>query len=118
MKVVVLAITIGIVAYFAQSFGPWWSGVVVAFICAAVAQLLPGQSFVAGFLGLGVMWAVQAGILDANNDGILSARIGVLLGGISGMGLLLITCGLGGLLGGLGGLSGTSGMRWIIGKRT
>ena len=88
MKVVVLALTTGLAAYFLQSFGPWWSGVAVTFIFAAIAQLKPGQSFLAGFLAIGLLWGIEAGIIDASNEGILSARVGELLGGISGIGIL------------------------------
>ena len=111
-----LIVVMGVVAYFTQSFGPWWSGIAGAFVIAAIAQLKPGQSFVAGFIGIGLAWAIQILILDINNEGILSEKVGQLFGGISGTVLVLITCLLGALLGGLAGMSGSAGTRWIIGK--
>ena len=116
MKVVGLAIVIGIISFFAQSLGPWWSGVVVAFLASALAQLKPLEGFIAGLLGLGLMWGISAGIIDNDNESILSSRIGEMFGGIPAIGIVLITFAIGAVLGGLASLSGSLGMRWLIGK--
>ena len=116
MKLTLTLIAIGILSYFAQSFGPWWAGVVVAFLVAALVQLKPGTAFLAGFIGLGLAWGIAAGISDLENSGILSARIGEMLGGLPGWSLIPITAIFGALLGGLGALSGALGMKLIIDK--
>jgi len=116
MKFTLTFITIGILSYFSQSFGPWWTGVVVAFLVAAIVQLKPGSAFLAGFIGLGLAWGVASGIADFENSGILSTRIGEMLGNLPGWSLVPITTLLGALLGGLGALSGASGMKLIIDK--
>ncbi len=116
MKVIGLAITIGIIAFFAQSLGPWWSGVVIAFLASGIAQLKPLEGFIAGLVGLGLMWGISAGIMDHDNESILSSRVGELFGGIPSIGIVLITCAIGAVLGGLASLSGSLGMRWLIGK--
>ena len=116
MKVIGVAVAIAIVAYFVQSMGPWWSGVVIAFLISAFAQFKPLEGFLAGLLGLGLMWGISAGIMDHYNDSILSTRIGDLFGGIPAFGIVLITCAIGALLGGLASLSAALGMRWLIGK--
>lgn len=116
MKVIGLAITIGLISFFAQSLGPWWSGVLVAFLASGIAQLSPWEGFFAGLIGLGLMWGISAGIMDHDNAGILSHRVGDLFGGIPSIGIVLITCAIGAVLGGVASLSGSLGMRWLIGK--
>lgn len=116
MKLIVAIIAIGILSYISQSFGPWWTGVLVAFLMTAVVQIKPGTAFLAGFIGLGLAWGVAAGIADVENSGILSARIGEMFGGLPGWSLVPITAIIGALLGGLAGLSGASGMKLIIDK--
>ena len=116
MKIILVAVITGVVAFFAESFGPWWFGILSAFFISAIGQIEPWKAFIAGFLGLGIMWAISAGFINHHNEGILSARIGELLGGISGTTLLLVTSLTGGILGGLASISGASGMKWIIGK--
>lgn len=116
MKLTITLITISILSYFSQSFGPWWTGVLVAFLVAAIVQLKPGSAFLAGFIGLGLAWGIAAGIADIENSGILSARIGEMLGGLPGWSLTPITALFGAILGGLGALSGASGMKLIIDK--
>jgi hypothetical protein len=116
MKLTATIIAIGIFSYFSQSFGPWWTGVLVAFLMTAVVQIKPGTAFLAGFIGLGLAWGVAAGIADVENSGILSARIGEMFGGLPGWSLVPITAIIGALLGGLAGLSGASGMKLIIDK--
>ena len=116
MKLILTIIAIGVLSYFSQSFGPWWLGVLVAFLVAAVVQLEPGKAFLAGLIGLGLAWGIAAGIADFENSGILSARIGEMFGGLPGWSLVPITATLGALLGGLGALSGAYGMKLIIDK--
>ncbi len=116
MKLIYTILGIGIISYFSESLGPWWTGVVVAFLVAAIVQLKPAAAFLAGFIGLGLAWGIAAGIADAENSGILSARIGEMLGGLPGMSLVPITALFGAVLGGLGALSGALGMKLIIDK--
>ena len=117
MKVVISALIIGVAAYFGQSFGPWWSGILISLIVAATAQMRTVRAFLAGFIGLGLMWGISAYIMDSNNAGIMSSRIGELFGGISGNGMVIITCLTGAILGGLGSATGASAMKMIIGKK-
>ena len=116
MKVVISIIVTGVIAYFAESLGPWWIGAVVAFVVAAIAQLKLGEAFLTGFIGIGIMWGLSAGVIDAANDSILSQRIGQLLGGLSPTLLIVLTSLIGAIVGGVAALSGASGMRWAIGK--
>lgn len=116
LKLTYTVLAIGIVSYFAQSLGPWWLGILVAFLITAMVQLKPGVAFLAGFIGLGLAWGIEAGIADFENSGILSARMGELFGGLSGSLLVVITALIGAILGGVGGLTGALGMKLIVDK--
>ena len=116
MKVVISIIVTGVIAFFAESFGPWWIGIAVAFLVAAIAQLKLGQAFLMGFLAIGIMWGVSAGIIDNANNSVLSARIGQLFGGLSPTLMIAVTALLGALVGGISAYSGAAGMRWMIGQ--
>lgn len=65
-----------------------------------------GKSFllalVAGFL----LWYSNAWLADSANEGLLSARVGLLFQGLKGWQLLLVTGLLGGILAGLGAMTG------------
>jgi hypothetical protein len=65
-----------------------------------------GQAFGAGFLALFALWGVQAFWISAANEGVLAARMGMLLGGVPGGAMPWLSGLLGGLLGGLGALCG------------
>lgn len=85
---------------------PWWIVVVLAGLLAMLIKLKPTTSFLAGFLGVALLWGGYATYLDVLNEGVLSSRIGEMFGGLNSVLLILATAIFGGLLGGLGGLSG------------
>jgi len=86
----------------------WWSIAVAAFIVAIVVQQPPGKSWLAGFLGIFLLWAVLAWWIDMKNQGILSSRVAEILpvGGSAGL-LILITAFIGALVAGFGALTGS-----------
>jgi len=87
-------------------FLPWWSFVLVAFgVCFFLAKGT-GSAFLAGFLGLFVLWGGYAFWLNQSNDGILAEKMGLLFGGLSPILMILVTAGLGAILGGLASWSG------------
>lgn len=103
---ILLTATLG---YIAGTFLPWWSIAIVSFL---VALLLPqhlGRSFLAGFLGIFILWAFIAIWWNAKNDGILAGKIAALfpLGGSSLL-LIIVTAFVGALVGGFAALSGSS----------
>jgi len=86
---------------------PWWSLPIFAALLAFLMEVRPGAAAMAGLIGGFLLWAGYAGLLNVQNDGILSARIGDLLGGVSGGMLVLVTGAFGGLFAGLGALTGS-----------
>ena len=90
-----------------QSLLPWWTFPIFAALIAYWVKIRPGAALLAGLLGGFLLWGGYAGLLNTQNDGILSARIGALLGGVSGGLLVLATGLLGGLFASLGALVGS-----------
>ena len=106
MKLLIQIILVIILTWLAQLLGPWW----VIFISSAIAGLAVSNkgftSYLAGFLGVGILWFVQALFIDLANDSILSTRIAELFSLNSSILLVLVTAIIGGLCGGFGALTG------------
>ena len=79
-------------------------------------RLKPLASFAAGFAGMGALWGGFAGILDAQNGGVLSTQILDLFTIPSPVVMMLIVTTIGGLLGGLGSVTGAFGRELIEGE--
>jgi hypothetical protein len=109
MRFLLTILLIAVFGFIAGLFLPWWSIAVVAFI---VLILLPqglGRSFLAGFLGIFLLWFAIAFIQDMKNDHILSRRIAELFKlGPASLLLILITAFIGGLVAGFAAMSGSS----------
>jgi hypothetical protein len=76
---------------------PFWSLALAAMLVGFVVHPGAWSAFLAGVL----LWGGLAYGADVANTGILSARVGALFG-TTGMGMVLITAAMGGLLAGLG----------------
>lgn len=105
-----LIIRIALIALFgllAELLLPWWSIAIVAFLVEFFVGRPKGLSFLAGFLGIFLLWFVSAFIIDMKNDHILATKVANLmpLGG-SGIALMLVTAFIGGLVGGLAAATG------------
>lgn len=94
-----------------QGLLAWWSLPVLAALIALIFRMRPHTALLGGFLGGLLLWGGYAAILNAQNDGIMSARIGELFGGISGILLVLITGIFGGLFSALGAWTGSLARR-------
>jgi len=100
MKFTVTIVLIALLAFALGLFMPWWSIAIAAFIVAAFIQQRPIVSFVAGFIGVFLIWFALAMIIDVRNEHILSKRIALLLplNGNSFL-LILITAFVGAIVG-------------------
>ena len=107
MKTLVSIILVAVLAFVLGNFLPWWSIAIAAFAVSLLIRQLPFAAFIAGFLGIGLLWAVQASLIDSANESILSTRVASLLP-LQGNPVLLIsfTALLGAIIGGLAALSG------------
>jgi hypothetical protein len=108
MKFVVALILTALLAFAECLFFPWWSIAIAAFIVAIFIHQKPLKAFLAGFLGLFILWAAQAAFIDVKNGSLLSRKIAALLplGGSSIL-LILVTAFVGGLVAGFGALTGS-----------
>jgi hypothetical protein len=86
---------------------PWWSFVVTNFIISIAINQKPGNSFLSGALGIGLLWLALALVIDNQNQHILSTKVANILP-LKGsfVALIAVTSIVGFLLGGLASLTG------------
>jgi hypothetical protein len=98
-----------LLAFIAGLYLPWWSIAIVAFGAALLMQPKIGFGFLAGFIGIFLLWASIAFWIDVNNESILSRKVALLfpLGGSSLL-LIVVTAFVGGLVGGFAAMAGSS----------
>ena len=109
MKFILTLLLTFLLSFIAGLYLPWWSIAIVAFLAALLMQPTIGLGFLAGFLGVFLLWATIAFWIDTANESILSHKIAMLfsLGG-STLLLVLITAFVGGLVGGFAAMAGSS----------
>lgn len=79
----------------------WWTAALVAGIAGAFSRLRTGQAFLAGFLGIALMWPTFALWRDTANHHLLSGKMAMVLHLPSYLLYILVTFILGGIIGGL-----------------
>ncbi|MEI6585910.1 MAG: hypothetical protein WCL56_07480 [Sediminibacterium sp.] len=86
---------------------PWWSFVFTSFVVAVAIHQKPILAFLAGFIGVLILWVLIAVIKDTANEHILSTKVAHLLplGGSYWL-LIFITGLIGGLVSGLAATAG------------
>lgn len=106
LKPILHLIGLVLIGFLLQLFLPWWVIVLPAAGLAWGLRLTSKQAFVASLLGGMLLWGGYALYLD---NGILSNRLGQMMGGLSGFWLFLLTALIGGLLAAMGGVTGSLG---------
>ena len=107
MKFILKVILIAALAYLMELFLPWWAVVLSGFLVGALIPTAGYNSFLSGFLGVGMLWLIFAFALHNNSDGLLTTKIAEVFPLGEPVFLLLICALIGGLAGGLGALSGS-----------
>lgn len=110
MKLITAIILTGFLAFVIGVYSslPWWGFAISSFLVAMGVHQKPGKAFLAGFLGLFILWAGIALLKDAANEHILSVKVARILPlGGSYLVLILVTGIVGGLVSGLAALSGS-----------
>ena len=109
MKFLIATILTALLSFIAGIFIPmWWFFAIVALFVALLVHQKAGKAFLAGFLGLFILWFVLAFWMDNSNNGVLSAKIASLLPlGGSKWALLFVTAFIGALVAGFAALSGS-----------
>jgi hypothetical protein len=110
MKLITAIVLTAFLAYVVGIYStlPWWSFTITSLIIAIAVHQRPWKAFVAGFLGLFLLWAGMAVLKDAANDHVLSTKVASILPlGGSYLVLILVTGIVGGLVSGLAALTGS-----------
>jgi hypothetical protein len=101
----ILQLSVIIVAGFIlELFLPWWSIAIAAFL-GGVA-LKSKANFLAGFLGIALLWFIKALIIDLNNTSALAEKVANIFPLHSKPLLFLVMVILGGLVGGFAAMTG------------
>jgi len=106
MKLLVAIILTALLSFVAGLYFPWWSIALAAFISVLIIPLRSGKAFLAGFLGVFILWAVLAWWIDMKNEHVLSKKVAEIfpLGG-SSFAMIIVTALIGALVGGLASLT-------------
>lgn len=109
MRFLATTILILLLSFIAGLYLPWWSIAIVAFLVSLLIPQSIGKSFLAGFLGIFLLWGLLALWIDIKNESVLSGKIAQLfpIGGSSVL-LILITALVGALVAGFAAMSGGS----------
>jgi hypothetical protein len=106
MKFIVAIALTALLALVGGLYLPWWSIALAGFLTLLLVPMTSLRSFLAGFLGIFLLWAILAWWIDMKNEHILSRKVAAIfpLGG-SAAAIILVTAFVGGLVGGLAGLT-------------
>jgi hypothetical protein len=75
MKFLAKVILIGILTYIFEQFLPWWSIALAAFLGGIIFKTRGLNAFLAGALGVGLIWLWIAWRIDYQTDSILTIKI-------------------------------------------
>lgn len=106
MRLFIAILLTALLAGIATWLLPWWMIAVSAFIVMLVMSLKPSSGFLAGFLGIALLWLTVIVIKDMSNAHILSGRMAILFGLPNANLFIVVNVFLGALVGGLAGWSG------------
>lgn len=106
MKFFIAFILTGLVSFAGGLFFPWWIIAVAAFIVALAIQQKAVPSFLAAFLALFIVWAVQSYLIDVKNEHLLATKVAFILP-LEGsyVAVIFVTAFLGGLVAGMAALT-------------
>jgi ABC-type multidrug transport system fused ATPase/permease subunit len=108
MKLIIAIITVIILSAILENFLPWWIIALVAFIISYLFKLKWYNAFLAGFVGLFLLWGGISFFIDHGNEHILSDKISLLFfKSIKPFVVVAMTGVIGGLVAGFAGLAGS-----------
>ena len=108
MKFFVALLLTSLLAFISGLFLPWWGMAITSLLVAVLVHQKAGKAFLAGLLGVFLLWGGLAFWIDSRNNGVLSAKIASVLplGGNSIL-LVIVTGFIGGLVAGLAAMTGS-----------
>lgn len=106
MKFIIRTIIIALAAHFCLLYFPWWTLALCCFLAALLIKGSNTSAFFSGFLGIGILWFIQAYNIHYSTDGILSDKVAEIFSLSGGFLLAVVSAVVGGLVGGFSALSG------------
>jgi hypothetical protein len=106
-KFITQTIAIALIAALLQYFLPWWTIAIGAFAVGFLFAESGWRSFLAGLLGIGLLWFAVAFFIDMQTQSILTDKVARLFPTKTVPLLLLLTSLIGGLVGGFASLTGS-----------
>jgi hypothetical protein len=106
MKFIVTILLVALLGYAAPLFLSWWSFAITSLIIGFAIPQKSWKAFVAGFIGMFLLWAVMALMLDNNNDHLLSQKVAAILKLGNAALLIWISAFIGALVAGFSTLTG------------
>jgi hypothetical protein len=103
-------IAIGINAmgsFLLQTFFPWWSIMIFPFLTGLFLLKNAFHVFIAGFLGIFLLWLIHGLLIDGQTNHIISQKIAELFGMPSSFLIIIVAAIIGGIEAGLSGLTGS-----------
>jgi len=108
MKLLVAILLTALLALVGGMWLPWWSIAIASLLIGLLVPQRAGRAFLAGFLGIFLLWAIYSLSKDIPNDGLLSAKVADMFSlGRNSILIILVTAFVGGLVGGFGGMTGS-----------
>ena len=108
MKFLVAIILTALLVFISGLFLPWWGIAVTSLLVALLVHQKAGKAFLAGFLGVFLLWAGIAWWIDMKNNGVVSKKIASILPlGGNAILLIIVTGFIGGLVAGFAAMSGS-----------
>jgi MFS-type transporter involved in bile tolerance (Atg22 family) len=108
MKFLLSLILTAALSYGLERFFPWYSVAAASFIIAYLINIRGIASFIAGALGVGLLWLGYAWMIDYNTHSILSDKMAGIFGLTDSVYMLIVTFLIGFFVGGFSALSGQS----------
>lgn len=114
LKVILKIGFTAVLAFLFQTIFPWWSVVIASFLISLIISTKGFSSFMAGFIGIAMLWFFMATIVDIKTGSILSERVAAIFTLPNTWSLIIVTAIIGGLAGGFGALTGSQLRNWIM----
>jgi hypothetical protein len=112
MRFVISILLIALASFAAGLFLPWYSLAIMSFLVIILIPQSPWSAFLAGFLGVGLLWGIHSAVISHANNDVLAHRISQLfLKTDSPLLLVIVTALIGGLVAGFAALTASYARR-------
>ncbi len=107
MRLLLQIIAILILSFLLQTFFPWWTMAIGVFVIGYLFAHSAWKSFLAGFIGISLLWFAVAFYIDHESQSILTNKVALLFPTQTVPLLFLLTSLIGGLVGGMASYTGS-----------